>query len=115
MARALASASGRTWSSAIRRAFPALERTHNGLPVAYFDGPGGTQVPRAVVDAMADGKITKEEALLNADSASNLSTLVDFSERTNTAFKIPAFDPSQMAQQNTSDLGGIKLNLDDPK
>ena len=25
-----------------------------GLPVAYFDGPGGTQVPRAVVDAMAD-------------------------------------------------------------
>lgn len=38
----------------IRRAFPALDRTHNDLPVAYFDGPGGTQVPRAVVDAMAD-------------------------------------------------------------
>ncbi|MES2123784.1 MAG: cysteine desulfurase-like protein [Gemmatimonadota bacterium] len=36
----------------IRSAFPALQRTHNGLPVAYFDGPGGTQVPRAVVDAM---------------------------------------------------------------
>lgn len=34
----------------IRRAFPALERRENGLPVAYFDGPGGTQVPRAVVD-----------------------------------------------------------------
>jgi cysteine desulfurase family protein (TIGR01976 family) len=27
---------------------------HNGQPVAYFDGPGGTQVPRRVVDAMAD-------------------------------------------------------------
>ncbi len=39
---------------AIRSRFPALERRHNGLPVAYFDGPGGTQVPRAVVDAMAD-------------------------------------------------------------
>ena len=38
----------------IRRHFPALERIHNGNPVAYFDGPGGTQVPRAVVDAMAD-------------------------------------------------------------
>ena len=38
----------------IRRQFPALERTHNGQPVAYFDGPGGTQVPRSVVDAMAD-------------------------------------------------------------
>jgi cysteine desulfurase family protein (TIGR01976 family) len=39
---------------AIRAQFPALERRHGGLPVAYFDGPGGTQVPRAVVDAMRD-------------------------------------------------------------
>ena len=38
----------------IRAHFPALERLHNGLPVAYFDGPGGTQVPRAVADAMTD-------------------------------------------------------------
>ncbi len=34
--------------------FPALARTHNGLPVAYFDGPGGTQVPRQVVEAMSN-------------------------------------------------------------
>ena len=39
---------------AIRASFPALERHHHGLPVAYFDGPGGTQVPRAVSDAMTD-------------------------------------------------------------
>jgi cysteine desulfurase family protein (TIGR01976 family) len=38
----------------IRAQFPALERHHNGVPVAYFDGPGGTQAPRAVVDAMVD-------------------------------------------------------------
>src|SRR4029077_1255977 len=38
----------------IRRCFPALARIHNGYPVAYFDGPGGTQVPRAVVEAMND-------------------------------------------------------------
>src|SRR5919202_6238136 len=38
----------------IRRHFPALGRLHRGYPVAYFDGPGGTQVPRAVTDAMAD-------------------------------------------------------------
>src|SRR5260221_5323493 len=38
----------------IRRAFPALERRHEGQPVAYFDGPGGTQVPQAVVAAMSD-------------------------------------------------------------
>ena len=34
--------------------FPALERRHNGKPVAYFDAPGGTQVPRAVGEAMND-------------------------------------------------------------
>lgn len=38
----------------IRSHFPALERTHNGRPVAYFDGPGGTQVPREVVEDMVD-------------------------------------------------------------
>jgi cysteine desulfurase family protein (TIGR01976 family) len=38
----------------IRGLFPALERIHNGFPVAYFDGPGGTQVPRQVVEAMSD-------------------------------------------------------------
>src|SRR4029453_3728860 len=38
----------------VRGHFPALERREAGLPVAYFDGPGGTQVPRAVVEAMAD-------------------------------------------------------------
>ncbi|MDH4131656.1 MAG: cysteine desulfurase-like protein [Gemmatimonadota bacterium] len=38
----------------MRREFPALKRKHNDLPVAYFDGPGGTQVPKAVVEAMTD-------------------------------------------------------------
>ena len=38
----------------IRACFPALERLHNQRPVAYFDGPGGTQVPRQVVEAMTD-------------------------------------------------------------
>lgn len=38
----------------IRSHFPALKRIHNGKPVAYFDGPGGTQVPTSVVEAMND-------------------------------------------------------------
>jgi cysteine desulfurase family protein (TIGR01976 family) len=38
----------------IRAQFPALEREHNGYSVAYFDAPGGTQVPRVVVDAVTD-------------------------------------------------------------
>jgi cysteine desulfurase family protein (TIGR01976 family) len=38
----------------IRAHFPALERRQGGRTVAYFDGPGGTQVPRSVVRAMSD-------------------------------------------------------------
>lgn len=38
----------------IRAQFPALLRQHNGESVAYFDGPGGTQVPQQVADAMSD-------------------------------------------------------------
>lgn len=38
----------------IRAHFPALNRIYNGFPIAYFDGPGGTQVPRTVVEAMTD-------------------------------------------------------------
>jgi cysteine desulfurase family protein (TIGR01976 family) len=33
--------------------FPSLRRVFNGHPIAYFDGPAGTQVPRTVVDALA--------------------------------------------------------------
>src|SRR3712207_5402066 len=40
--------------SDIRSQFPALGRRQGSTAVAYFDGPGGTQVPRVVVDAMAD-------------------------------------------------------------
>lgn len=38
----------------IRREFRALDRLYRGIPVAYFDGPGGTQVPEPVIEAMAD-------------------------------------------------------------
>ena len=37
----------------IRSQFPALARTQNGRLVAYLDGPGGTQVPEAVIDAIS--------------------------------------------------------------
>jgi len=38
----------------IRQHFPALQRTHGSHYVAYFDGPGGTQVPSRIPIAMAD-------------------------------------------------------------
>ena len=38
----------------VRRQFSALERSINGYPVAYLDGPGGTQVPQRVLDAIVE-------------------------------------------------------------
>jgi cysteine desulfurase family protein (TIGR01976 family) len=39
---------------AIRARFPALSMTHRDRPMAFFDGPGGTQVPDTVIEAVAD-------------------------------------------------------------
>lgn len=38
----------------LRTQFPALALEQAGRPLVFLDGPGGTQVPRSVVDAMGD-------------------------------------------------------------
>jgi cysteine desulfurase family protein (TIGR01976 family) len=40
-------------SISIRNQFPSLQRTHNGKPLIYLDGPAGTQVPQCVIDAVS--------------------------------------------------------------
>ncbi|HEY0665603.1 MAG TPA: PilT/PilU family type 4a pilus ATPase [Gallionella sp.] len=78
---------------------------------------GSQTFEQALYKLVKKGLITKEEALKNADSASNLSSLLDFSERTNTNMKISAFDPSQIehgsAPSGQADFTGIKLNLNE--
>ena len=37
----------------VRSQFPSLAQTVNGHPAAFLDGPGGTQVPKRVLDAIA--------------------------------------------------------------
>lgn len=37
----------------LRGDFPALKRRRYGWPIAYLNGPAGTQVPQDVIDAMA--------------------------------------------------------------
>jgi len=37
----------------LRSQFPSLSRQHNGQPLIYLDGPGGTQVPNRVIDAIS--------------------------------------------------------------
>lgn len=40
-------------SAAVRSRFPALRRTHHGLPVAYLDGPGGSQMTDSCIDGIS--------------------------------------------------------------
>jgi cysteine desulfurase family protein (TIGR01976 family) len=39
--------------NAVRSRFPALAEVHDGRQLALFDGPGGTQVPDTVIEAVA--------------------------------------------------------------
>lgn len=38
----------------VRAQFGALQQIHNDLPVMFLDGPGGSQVPHSVLEAMTD-------------------------------------------------------------
>src|SRR3984957_100756 len=40
-----------TW---VRSQFPSLAQSVNGQPAVFLDGPGGTQVPQRVIDAISD-------------------------------------------------------------
>ncbi|MDP4029995.1 MAG: PilT/PilU family type 4a pilus ATPase [Gallionella sp.] len=77
---------------------------------------GSQTFEQALYRLFKTGQITKEEAMRNADSASNLSTLIDFSERTK-SMQVPTFDPDEEVPKSAkppSDFSGIKLNLDEP-
>ena len=53
----------------IRAQFPSLSQTFNGHPAAFLDGPGGTQVPQRVIDAIS-GYLSRD----NANSGGNYET-----------------------------------------
>ncbi len=61
-------------ADALRAQFPALRREQNGRPVAFLDGPGGTQVPQRVIDAVVH---YYTETNANADGAFTTSELSD--------------------------------------
>jgi len=50
----------------IRAQFPALRQEMNGHPVVFLDGPGGTQVPNRVIDAIANYLLTSNANLHGA-------------------------------------------------
>jgi len=55
--------------ASLRAQFPSLTQTVNGHPAVFFDGPGGTQVPQRVIDAM-----TNYLRLDNANAGGNYAT-----------------------------------------
>jgi cysteine desulfurase family protein (TIGR01976 family) len=55
--------------AAIRAQFPALRREQDGRPVVFLDGPGGTQVPERVIDA-----VTGYYRTMNANSGGSFVT-----------------------------------------
>jgi cysteine desulfurase family protein (TIGR01976 family) len=55
-----------TW---VRSQFPALSQKINGVPAVFLDGPGGTQVPQRVIDA-----ITEYLRFSNANTAGAYAT-----------------------------------------
>lgn len=89
----------------LRAQFPALSRTFNDRPVAFFDGPAGTQVPQRVVDAISDYLLNH-----NANHAGLFATsqesdqLVDAARRAFADF-VGADDPDEISfGQNMTSL-----------
>jgi cysteine desulfurase family protein (TIGR01976 family) len=81
---------------AIRGRFPALERRDGGRPVAYFDGPGGTQVPVNVVRAMAD-YLFKHNANTHWRYPSSIETDAAIAAARSTLADFVHGDPSEIA------------------
>jgi twitching motility protein PilU len=78
---------------------------------------GSQTFEQALYKLFKAGKISKEEALKNADSASNLSSLIDYTQTS----KMKSFDPAQLAAAEQikptvtpTSFDSIKLNLDLP-
>ncbi len=92
-----------------------IEKIHEAIDKSV--SAGSQTFEQALYRLFKKGEITKEEAMRNADSASNLSALVDFSERTNT-MAVPVFNSNPLETKQPpkpdpkSDFSGIKLDLD---
>lgn len=91
--------------SALRSRFPALSRTHNGQPVAYLDGPGGTQVPESVIEAMRRPLAEGVSNLGGAFPSSELAEEITHAARQAGADLFGAADPEEIVfGQNMTSL-----------
>src|SRR5580704_2116100 len=57
----------------VRAQFPSLTQTVNGHPAVFLDGPGGTQVPQRVIDAIS-GYLSRDNANTGGAYATSRNT-----------------------------------------
>jgi twitching motility protein PilU len=79
--------------------------------------PGSQTFEQALYKLFKSGQITKEDALRNADSASNLSSLIDYSQTS----KVRVYNPNEAPKEKVAapashlaDFNAIKLNIEVP-
>ncbi|MFL5777824.1 MAG: cysteine desulfurase-like protein [Chloroflexota bacterium] len=80
----------------LRREFPALELMHDDRPAVFLDGPGGTQVPRRVIDAVADYYRTSNANSGGAFVTSERSDAMVAETRAAVAAFLGAADPEEI-------------------
>ena len=88
---------------AVRARFPALSLEQDGRPIAFFDGPGGTQVPQSVIDAVSR---YYRESNANADGAFPTSrrsdAIVAVTERLTWNVSVVMFGPNLISSASAA-------------
>jgi twitching motility protein PilU len=75
--------------------------------------PGSQTFEQALYKLYKAGQISKEDALRNADSASNLSSLIDYSQTAKMKAFVPASSKAGAASTPSADFSNIKLDIKD--
>ncbi len=81
--------------SVVRERFPALARVMDARPVAFLDAPGGSQVPDAVIDAMA-GYLRTSNANVHGAFATSQETDLLIDEAHRAAADLLNADPDEV-------------------
>src|SRR5262245_48530314 len=82
---------------AVRACFPALRRRVDDRPVAWLDGPAGTQVPEACIDAMRDYLVTSSSNTHGAFAASAETDALVTATRAGMADLLGTTNPDEIA------------------
>ena len=80
----------------LRGEFPALQRLEGGRTLAFLDGPGGTQVPRRVIDEVSDYYLSSNANSGGAFATSDASDRIVVEARAAVADLLGADTPDEV-------------------